>query len=86
MTLCELSTGQLDRLAGCCRIPVQQQKIYSNREDSIQIKLQETSLERRPHSSNGDSMGRRILNKNTKELGTGKESNRGSTRKHKKII
>jgi len=43
-------------------------------------------LERRPHGANKDFTSRRILNWNTKELGTGKESNREDTRKHKEAI
>ena len=43
-------------------------------------------MERRLHGSNRDSTSKRILNWNTKELRTGKESNGGSTRKHEKAI
>ena len=43
-------------------------------------------MERKPHGSNRDSTSRKILNWNTEELGTGKESNGGSIRKHEKAI
>jgi len=43
-------------------------------------------LERRPHGANRDSMSRRVLDWNTKELGTGNKGNRGSTEKHEEAI
>ena len=38
-TLCQLSTRQLSRMVSSCGVPIQQQKVYGNRKDTIQIKL-----------------------------------------------
>jgi len=43
-------------------------------------------MERRPYSSNGDSMSRRIPYRNTEELGIGNEGNRRSVEKNEKAI
>ena len=86
MTLCELPTGWLDKLASCCWIPVQWQKTCSDRKDSIRIKLWKTSLERGPHGTNRDSMSQRIPYWITEELGTSNKSNGGSIKKHEMAI
>ena len=48
MTLCELPTRWLDKLASYSRIPIQWQETCSNRIDFIRIELWKTFLERRP--------------------------------------
>jgi len=43
-------------------------------------------LERGPHGSDGDSMSRRFLNWNAKELGAGNKSNERSTKEHEEVV
>ena len=86
MALCELPTGQLDRLASCSSVSVQRQETCSNGKNTIRAKLQKTSLERGPHGSNRDSTSRRIPDQNTEKLVTGDKGDRESTEKHEKAI
>ena len=86
MALCELPTEQLNGLANCSRVSVQQQETCSNGKNTIWAKLQKTSLERGPYDSNRDSMSRRIPDQNTEKLGTGNKGNGESIEKHKEAI
>ena len=86
MTLCELLARQLDGLASCSRIPIQQQETYGDKKDTIWIKLWKISMERQPFGSNGDSMSRKVPHWNTEELEISDKGNRRSTKDNEKAI
>ena len=76
----------MDGLAGCSRISVQQQKIYSNWKNTIQAKLWKVPMKRRPCDSNRSSMSRRIPYWNTEELEIGNKGNRRSAEKNEEAV
>ena len=76
----------MDGLASYSRIPIQWQETYSDRKDTVWIKLWKVSMERQSCGSNGDSMSRRVSYQNTEELGTSNKSDRRSTKDNEKAI
>jgi len=77
MTLYKLPTRQLDRLASCSRISVQQQETCDN---------WKAPMERQPYGSNRDLTSIRISYWNEKELGTGNKNNRRSIENDEEAI
>ena len=86
MILCELPTRQLDGLASCSKISVQQQEICSNQKDTVWVKLWKTPIKRQPCGSNGDSTSKRISYRSEEELGTGNKGNGRSTENDEEAI
>ena len=73
-------------MVSCCVIPIQWQKIYSNRKDTIWVKLCKAFMERQPCGTVRDSKSGRVSYRITKELGTGYKGNRRGIEEHKKAI
>ena len=73
-------------MVSCYGIPIQWQKTYGNRKNTIQVKLWKTSIERQSCSTIRDSKSRRVSCKTTEELGTGYKDNKRNTGKYEKTI
>ena len=86
MTLHELLTRWLGRMASRSRIPVQWQETYSDRKDTIWIKLWKTSIKRWPCGTNRDSKSERVSHGNTKKLETDDKGNRRNLEEHKEAV
>ena len=69
-----------------CRIPIQWQKTYGNRKNTIWVKLWKASMERWSCGTIRDFKSGRVSYRTTKELGTGYKGNGRSTEEHEKTI
>ena len=86
MTLYQLPTKWLDRIASSYRIPIQWQETCGNRMDSIWTQLWKTPMERQPSSTNRVSEIRRISYRTIKKLERGHEVNGSGSKEYEEAI
>jgi len=73
-------------MVSSCRVSVQQQKIYNNRKDTIQVKLWKVFMERQPCGIIRVSKSGRVFYRTAEELGVGYEVNGRITEEHEKTV